>query len=101
MAIEPNLISTVPMVSRLCYARTREPLFLARCLVENPLRTSSISLSLLLVPIFFVSAWYGSFMNGYMGEQVAHQYSSLVAVLAYPVAGVLLFIQYYREKKNG
>ena len=49
-------------------------------------------LSLLLIPISFVSAWYGSFMNNYMGEQVAHQYSSLVAVLAYPVAGMLLSI---------
>ena len=61
-------------------------------------------LSLLLIPISFVSAWYGSFMNNNMGEQVAHQYSSLVSVLAYPVAGILLsillFIKFYQEKKN-
>ncbi len=60
-------------------------------------------LSLLLIPISFVSAWYGSFMNNYMGEQVAHQYSSLVAVLAYPVAGmllsILLFIHFSKRRK--
>ena len=61
-------------------------------------------LSLLLIPISFVSAWYGSFMNDFMGEQVAYQYSSLVSVLAYPVAGILLsillFIKFYQEKKK-
>ena len=49
-------------------------------------------LSLLLIPIVFVAVWYGAFMNDYMGKNVAHQYSSLVAVLAYPVAGMLLSI---------
>ena len=61
-------------------------------------------LSLLLLPILFVSARYGSFMNGWMGEHVASQYSSLAAVLAFPLAGMLLsilsFIKYYREKKT-
>ena len=62
------------------------------------------ALSLLLIPISFVSAWYGSFMNGWMGEHVASQFSSLAAVLAFPLAGILLsilsFIKYYREKKT-
>ncbi len=62
------------------------------------------ALSLLLIPISFVSAWYGSFMNGWMGEHVASQFSSLAAVLAFPLAGMLLsiltFIKYYREKKT-
>ena len=49
-------------------------------------------LSLLLIPIVFVAVWYGAFMNDYMGENVAHQYSSLVAILAYPLAGMLLSI---------
>ena len=49
-------------------------------------------LSLLLIPIVFVAVWYGAFMNDYMGKNVAHQYSSLVVVLAYPVAGMLLSI---------
>ena len=61
-------------------------------------------LSLFLIPIMFVSARYGSFMNDFMGEQVFHQYSSLVSVLAYPVAGILLsillFIKFYQEKKK-
>ena len=51
-----------------------------------------IILSLLLIPIVFVAVWYGAFMNDYMGENVAHQYSSLVAILAYPLAGMLLSI---------
>jgi len=59
------------------------------------------ALSLLLIPISFVSAWYGSFMNGWMGENVAFQYSSLAAIFAFPLAGMLLsiltFIKYYRE----
>jgi hypothetical protein len=61
-------------------------------------------LSLLLIPISLVSAWYGSFMNGWMGEHVAFQYSSLAAVFAFPLAGMLLsiltFIKYYRERKT-
>ena len=51
------------------------------------------ALSLLLIPISFVSAWYGSFMNGWMGENVA-----------FPLVGMLLsilsFIKYYQEKKT-
>lgn len=51
------------------------------------------ALSLLLIPISFVSASYGSFMYGSTEEHVA----------AYPLAGMLLsilsFIKYYREKK--
>lgn len=51
------------------------------------------ALSLLLIPISFVSASYGSFMYGFTEEHVA----------AYPLAGMLLsilsFIKYYREKK--
>ena len=62
------------------------------------------ALSLLLIPISFVSAWYGSFMNGWMGEHVASQFSSLAAVLAFPLAGMLLsiltFIKYYRERET-
>ena len=62
------------------------------------------ALSLLLIPISLVSAWYGSFMNGWMGEHVASQYSSLAAVFAFPLAGMLLsiltFIKYYRERKT-
>lgn len=50
------------------------------------------ALSLLLIPISFVSASYGSFMYGFTGEHVA-----------FPLAGMLLsilsFIKYYREKK--
>ena len=49
-------------------------------------------LSLLLIPISLVSAWYGSFMNGWMGEHVASQYSSLAAVFAFALAGILLSI---------
>ena len=60
------------------------------------------ALSLLLIPISFVSASYGSFMNGFTGEHVAFQYSSVAAILAFPLAGMLLsilsFIKYYREK---
>jgi putative effector of murein hydrolase LrgA (UPF0299 family) len=60
-------------------------------------------LSLLLIPIVFVAVWYGAFMNDYMGKKVAHQYSSLVAVLAYPVAGmllsILLFIHFSKRRK--
>ena len=62
------------------------------------------ALSLLLIPISLVSAWYGSFMNGWMGENVAFQYSSLATIFAFPLAGILLsilsFIKYYREKKT-
>ena len=61
-------------------------------------------LSLLLIPISLVSAWYGSFMNGWMGEHVAFQYSSMAAIFAFPLAGILLsilsFIKYYREKET-
>lgn len=60
------------------------------------------ALSLLLIPISFVSASYGSFMNSFTGEHVAFQYSSVAAILAFPLAGMLLsilsFIKYYREK---
>mgnify|MGYP003370947304 CR=1 FL=1 len=59
-------------------------------------------LSLLLIPVSLVSTWYGSFMNGWMGEQVAC--SSLAVVFAFPLAGMLLsilsFIKYYREKNS-
>ena len=62
------------------------------------------ALSLLLIPISLVSALYGSFMNGWMDEHVASQYSSLAAVFAFHLAGMLLsiltFIKYYRERKT-
>lgn len=61
------------------------------------------ALSLLLIPVSYVSTWYASFMNGWMGEHVVSQYSSLATVLAFPLAGMLLsilsFVKYYREKK--
>ena len=58
--------------------------------------------SLFLISISFVSAWFGSFMNGYMGDHAAFQDSSIAVVLAFLLAGMLLsilsFIKYYREK---
>ena len=61
------------------------------------------ALSLFLIPVSFVSASYGSFMNNWMGETVAHEYSSILAILAFPCAGILLsvisFILYYRKSK--
>lgn len=75
---------------------------------RNLKRISSVfffSLSLLLLPILFVSAWYGSFMNDFVGEAGASQFSPLVAIVAFHLAGmllsILLFIHNYGEKRKG